>query len=78
VDHYRATNSYLASAFFISLLIISQLILLNLFISMMIENFEQLSIRNDLVSKLQSLHKDTLYEKACEKLRQFWCFRTDK
>jgi hypothetical protein len=35
---------------------------------MMIENFEQLSIRNDLVSKLQSLDKDTLYEKAREKL----------
>jgi hypothetical protein len=69
VDHYRATNSYVSSAFFISLLILSQLILLNLFISMMIENFEQLSIRNDLVSKLQSLDKDTLYEKAREKLR---------
>jgi hypothetical protein len=68
LDHYRATNSYLASAFFISLIIISQLILLNLLISMMIENFEQLSIRNDLVSKLQSLDKDTLYEKAREKL----------
>jgi hypothetical protein len=34
----------------------------------MIENFEQLSIRNDLVSKLQNLEKDTLYEKAVEKL----------
>jgi len=68
MDHYRATNSYLASAFFISLLVVSQLILLNLFISVMIENFEQLSIRNDLVSKLQNLEKDTLYEKAVEKL----------
>jgi hypothetical protein len=40
LDHYRATNSYLASGFFISLLIMSQLILLNLFISILIENFE--------------------------------------
>jgi voltage-dependent calcium channel T type alpha-1I len=57
LDHYRATNSYLASAFFISLLIFGQLILLNLFISVLIENFEQLSVKNDLVEKLSNLKK---------------------
>jgi hypothetical protein len=59
LDHYRATNSYVASAFFISLLIVGQLILLNLFIAVLIENFEQLSVRNDLVSKLSNLKKGT-------------------
>jgi len=69
LDHYRATDSYLASAFFISLLIIGQLILLNLFVAILIENFEQLSIRNDLVSKLSNLKKGTFTEQVMDMLR---------
>ncbi len=39
-DHYRATSGTTASIFFISLLIVGQYILLNLFIAILIENFE--------------------------------------
>ena len=68
LDHYNATNSVVVSLFFLSLLIIGQLILLNLFISILIENFEQLSIRNDLVSKLSNLKKGSFVEQFKNKM----------
>jgi hypothetical protein len=43
-NHYRSTNPIVASVFFISLVIVGQYILLNLFISILILNFEQTSI----------------------------------
>lgn len=36
---------------------------MNLFISVLIENFEQLSIRNDLVQRLSDLKKESLSDK---------------
>jgi hypothetical protein len=39
-EHYRATNSILACVFFLTLIVIGQFILLNLFIAILIENFE--------------------------------------
>ena len=71
IDHYLATGSYVSSAFFISLLIIGQLILLNLFVAILIENFEQLSIRNDLISKLSNLKKGTLTEQIQDVIYKF-------
>jgi hypothetical protein len=60
--HYRETNQPLLSTFFFfSLLIIGQLILLNLFISVLIENFEQVSVKSDLVNKLTDLKKDSSF-----------------
>lgn len=51
-DHYRASGSLPASIYFISLMIIGQYILLNLFIAILIENFEQVSVHQDIVNKL--------------------------
>ncbi|CDW81684.1 voltage-gated ion channel superfamily [Stylonychia lemnae] len=52
-DHYRASDSTTSSFYFITLLIIGQFILLNLFISILIENFEQVSVHQDTVNKLK-------------------------
>jgi hypothetical protein len=46
---------------------------MNLFISVLIENFEQLSVRNDLVKRLSDLKKVTLSERiihilTCKKM----------
>lgn len=46
-DYYRSTNSIGATVYFVSILIFGQFMLLNLFIAIMIENFEQLSVRNN-------------------------------
>ena len=55
IDHYRATDSVLSTVYFLSLIIIGQFILMNLFISILIENFEQISVRNDIVKRLTDL-----------------------
>jgi len=39
-DHYRATDSVTASFYFVTLIIVGQYILINLFIAILIENFE--------------------------------------
>ena len=39
-DHYRACDSVSASLIFLSIIIIGQLVLINLFLSILIENFE--------------------------------------
>ena len=54
-DHYRATDPISTSIYFVSLLIIGQFILLNLFIAIMIENFDELSIRVDIMNKFNSI-----------------------
>jgi hypothetical protein len=60
--HYHETKQPLLSTFFFfSLLIIGQFILLNLFISVLIENFEQVSVKSDLVNKLTDLKKDSSF-----------------
>ena len=56
-DHYRATEKVGSTFFFSIILIAGQFILLNLFIAIMIENFEQLSVRNDLTNKLNMMKK---------------------
>ncbi len=60
VAHNRATDSPITSTlFFFSLLIIGQFILLNLFISVLINNFEEVSVKNDLVTRLTDLKKES-------------------
>jgi hypothetical protein len=51
-----------------SLIILGQFILMNLFISVLIENFEQLSVRNDLVLKLTDIESKGVGEKIMENL----------
>ena len=62
-EHYRATAGVSSSLFFFLLIIGGQFILMNLFISVLIENFEQLSIRNDLVQRLSDLKKESISDK---------------
>ena len=60
INHSRQTDSLIASSiFFFSLLVLSQFILLNLFISVLINNFEELSVKNDLINKISDLKKDS-------------------
>jgi hypothetical protein len=44
--------------YFLSLLSIGQYILLNLLIAIIIENFEYLSVKNDLINKIDNMKKD--------------------
>jgi Ion transport protein len=65
MNHYRATDNPLGSSFyFFSLLIFGQFILLNLFISVLINNFEETSVKNDLVTRLTNLKKDSVWKKV--------------
>jgi hypothetical protein len=50
-NHYRSTDPVASTLYFITLLVIGQFILLNLFIAILIENFEQVSLRSDTVDK---------------------------
>ena len=62
-DNYRASDSWTTSIFFYSLVVIGQFVLLNLFISILIENFEELSVRNDLVNKLRRANQRSLLQR---------------
>ena len=55
ISHFRVTDPTVASLFFMSILFIGQFMLLNLFIAILIENFEQLSVRGNLTHKLNKL-----------------------
>ncbi len=44
IDHYLATSGVVASFFFVSLLIFGQYILLNLFLAILLQNFDEASI----------------------------------
>jgi hypothetical protein len=70
LDHYRATDSLISSVYFLSLIIIGQFVLMNLFISILIENFEQISVRNDIVKRLTDLKRGSSYEI----IKQIVCF----
>ena len=64
ISHYRYTDSPFSSTFyFFSLLIFGQFILLNLFVSVLINNFEEVSVRNDLIQKLTDLKKDSSFQR---------------
>lgn len=52
VNHYRATNGFKASSFFLSLLLIGQFIMLNLFLAILLDNFDEESIHAEVIKKL--------------------------
>ena len=56
--YYKATEPISTSLYFLSLLSIGQYILLNLLIAIIIENFEYLSVKNDLINKIDNMKKD--------------------
>jgi hypothetical protein len=60
---YRSTDPYSTSIFFYSLVVIGQFVLMNLFVAVLIENFEELSVRNDLMNKLRKANQRTSWEK---------------
>jgi hypothetical protein len=65
-EHYRSTNAIAATFYFFTIIVVGQFILMNLFISVLIENFEQLSIRKDLVQRLSDLRKTSLIQRIAE------------
>ena len=69
IDHYRSTSPVSASIYFISLLIVGQYILLNLFIAILIENFEQVSVHQDTVDKHYARKRKHMWSKVVNTLR---------
>ncbi len=79
VAHYRATDSPITSTlFFFSLLIIGQFILLNLFISVLINNFEEISVKNDLVTRLTDLKKESSSQRLMKLFGKYCLCRSKK
>ena len=76
-DHYKSTGSIVSSIYFISLIIVGQFVLMNLFISILIENFEQISVRNDIVKRLSSLKEGDSFKKFM-KVLCFWRQQSNK
>jgi len=70
-DHFRVTSPTVASLFFISILFIGQFMLLNLFIAILIENFEQLSVRGNLTHRLNAIVKKSLWRKIVDLYKRF-------
>eukprot|EP00347_Sterkiella_histriomuscorum_P008485 403344914 len=70
-NHYRVTDSVTASFYFLSLLIFGQFILLNLFIAILIENFEQVSLHQDTVNRHKNITWKVTLAKICQKI--FYC-----
>ena len=68
IDHARATDYISSSVFFIFILILGQYILYNLFIAIMIENFEQLSVRYDLTNKLNKIKQSVPLKERIKKV----------
>jgi hypothetical protein len=69
-NHARATEFMSSTVFFIVILILGQFILYNLFIAIMIENFEQLSVRYDLTNKLNKIRHAVPLK---DRLKKFLC-----
>lgn len=67
-DLCRATDSVSTAFYFLSLLILGQFIILNLFIAILIENFDQLSIRNDFKNKLHKLRDFSITQKIAHQV----------
>ena len=62
-DHYRATNAIACSIYFFTLIIVGRFIILNLFIAILIDNFDQLSIRNDFFYKIRNITQKSFYKR---------------
>jgi hypothetical protein len=57
-NHQRYFDPISTSIYFISLVLLGQFILLNMVISIIIENFEQQSIKSDFVRKITDLNEE--------------------
>jgi predicted membrane protein len=61
-DYYRATNPIGATLFFLFILFLGQFMLLNLFIAILIENFEQLSVRHNFSKQLRKIKSAAIHK----------------
>lgn len=73
-QHYRATDGVSSSFFFLSLILIGQFILMNLFVGILIENFEEISVRQDFINKIQEINQITMWQK----IKEVICLRTER
>eukprot|EP00347_Sterkiella_histriomuscorum_P013361 403365010 len=67
-NYYRATGSIVSTIFFLSLIIIGQKILLNLFLAILLENFDEDSLSQEIKQKFEE-SKDT--KPKVTKIEQF-------
>lgn len=71
--HYRVTDGLSTSVYFLSLIFIGRFIVMNLFVSILVENFEELSVRQDFVDKMHEINEVPLWQKVKDLL----CLRTE-
>lgn len=55
-DHYRAVGKVLPTFYFLSLLIIGNYILLKLFLSILLKNFDETSINREIEQEIKKKH----------------------
>ena len=71
INHYRVAEHVTTSLYFVSLLAMGQFVLLNLFIGILIENFDNLSLKNDMNDRLLDITSKSLkvriYDFICKK-----------
>ena len=58
LTHFKESNPISTSLYFFSLLGIGQYLILNLLIAIIIENFEYLSVKNDLINKINNMKSE--------------------
>ncbi len=74
---YQYTNPILTSLYFFSLLGIGHYLMINLLIAIIIENFEYLSVKNDLINKINNMKSDEelqnmSFKQRIERAMCFW------
>jgi Ion transport protein len=67
LSFYKFSGFLKATFYFVSLLVIGQYLILNLLVAIIIENFEYLSVKNDLINKIKNMKR----EEEAQKLT-FW------
>lgn len=71
INHYRVAEHITTSLYFTSLLAMGQFVLLNLFIAILIENFNHFSLKNDMNDRLLDIASKSLkvkiYDFICRK-----------
>ncbi|CDW82905.1 voltage-gated ion channel superfamily [Stylonychia lemnae] len=72
-NYYRATGPAVSTIFFISLIIIGQKVLLNLFLAILLENFDEQSLDQEIKEQYRKQKSKNLKtKKKCKKLRKFF------
>jgi len=72
-NHYRAKGGVLSSLYFVSLILIGQLILLNLFLTIFLQNFDEDSISQQVIADQKKFQQKKKMELVKGILRKFFC-----